>query len=71
MLVFGGFAQPDQRLLLVRLVAEQLRALLGDQGLTMGGMDAPAGQFIDLHLLDARGLEFGAHGGLHNSMGKP
>ncbi|MNP08906.1 hypothetical protein D3C76_1009930 [compost metagenome] len=70
-LVLGGFAEPHQRLLLVGLVAEQLRALLGDQRLAMGGMDAPAGQLVDAHLLDAGSLDFGAHGGLRDSFWKP
>ena len=51
--VAGLVAEPDQRRLFVGLVAEQLRALLGDQRLAMGGVDAPAGQVVDLYLFDA------------------
>lgn len=67
--VAGLVAEPDQRRLFVGLVAEQLRALLGDQRLAMGGVDAPAGQVVDLYLFDAVDRAIGVHGGLREANG--
>ncbi|MNE30710.1 hypothetical protein D3C80_1242420 [compost metagenome] len=51
LLEFGLLAEPDQRLLAIALVAENLRALLRDQQFGVGATHAPAGQLVDFHPL--------------------
>src|SRR5690606_2432476 len=50
-LVGGLGAEPDQRLLAIALVAENLRALLRQQQLGLGGAYPPAGQLIEFQPL--------------------
>ena len=53
--VFRLLAEPDQRRRVIALVAEQLRALLGDQQLRALVADSPAGQLADLLVFDLCG----------------
>ncbi|MOA03527.1 hypothetical protein D3C78_1230380 [compost metagenome] len=54
-------AEPDQRRFAGAAVAEQLRALLGDQQFGRAGLHPPAGQVVEQFAADHGGL---AHGGI-------